>query len=133
MKELNLNWETKAKLRDVANNYIHSFISPRIPEEIHKCTLIQAFLECFEKSTKKSTAYILAEVNAKSMGWCFDRSNFLNEYWVATSNYGIVQVWGKNKTAVRNYLSKINYGKVLKVVLVKEFNIVSFLEEEGII
>lgn len=129
MKALNLNDETKTQLSKIADSYIRSFIYPRIPEPKYKESLILKFLECFEKGTKDSAAYTTYEVGAKCMGWLLDRRDLLNEYWVDTEYYGVVKVWGKNKTSVRKRLNRRLWGRILSIVLVEEFNPNKFLED----
>ena len=129
MKTLNLDEATQAKLRELADNYIHSFIYTEAPDQQFKLKLISQFVECFEEGSSNSPVYTSSDVRVQYMGWVLDKRNLLNEYWVDTINYGLVKVWGKNKTSVRKHLSANSYGKVLTIVLVKEFNPSKFLEE----
>jgi len=52
------------------------------------------------------------------MGWMFDLSEFLKEYWVELEyyDYGIVKVYSLDKTSIRNYYGSYN---VLKIVDIK--------------
>ena len=129
MKTLNLDEDTQAKLREIADNYIHGFIYPRIPDPQYKRELVSQFVECFEEGSSNSTAYTSSDVRVKIMGWVLDKRNLLNEYWVDTFHHGLIKVWGKNKTSVRKHLRTNGFGKVLTIVLVKEFNPTEFLEE----
>ena len=129
MKTLNLDEATQAKLREIADGYIHSFVYQLIPDTQFKRVLVSQFVECFEEGSSNSPAYTKSDVRVQAMGWFLDKRTLLNEYWVDTINYGLVKVWGKNKTSVRKHLSANSYGKVLTIVLVKEFNPSKFLEE----
>ena len=129
MKTLNLDEDTQAKLREIADSYIQSFIYPRIPDPQFKRELVSQFVECFEEGSSNSPVYLSSDVRVKAMGWVLDKRNLLNEYWVDTINYGLIKVWGKNKTSVRKHLRTHGHGKVLTIVLVKEFNRTEFLEE----
>ena len=48
----------------------------------------------------------------KCAGWCFPLWPYLKKYWVKTKDYGILEYFAINKTAIRNELK----SQVIKII-----------------
>ena len=127
MKNLNLTPEIVALLTKEATYYIKSSPYSIVPEEIHKNQLVKDFIACFEPADSNSEVYETYNVRSRLFGWELNRRYFLNEYWVDTERCGVIKVWAKNKTSVRQYSKDAEYGYIHKIVLVKKFDRVAFI------
>ena len=126
MKKLNLTPEIVALLTKEAYCYIRAFPHSEVHEGIHREKLVKDFIACFEPADSNSEVYETYNVRSRFLGWKLDRSNFLNEYWVAKDNV-IVKVWAKNKASVRKYFKGASYYCNNKIVLAKKFDKVAFI------
>ena len=126
MKKVNLTPEIVALLTEEAYHYIRAFRYPEIHEGIHREKLVKDFIACFEPADSNSEVYETYNVCSRFLGWKLDRSRFLNEYWVDKERV-IVKVWAKNKASVRKYFKGTDYYCNRKIVLVKKFDKVAFI------
>ena len=126
MKKLNLTPEIVALLTEEAYHYIWAFLHSEVHEGIHREKLVKDFIACFEPADSNSEVYETSNVCSRFLGWKLDRSRFLNEYWVDKESV-IVKVWAKNKASVKKYLKDTGYYCNHKIVLVKKFDKVAFI------
>ena len=126
MKKLKLSPEMVVLLTEEAYHYIRAFPHSEVHEEIHKEKLVKDFIACFEPADSNSEVYETYNVRSRLLGWELNRSHFLNEYWVDTE-HKIVKVWAKNKASVRKYFKGAGYYCNRKIVLVKKFDKVAFI------
>ena len=126
MKKLNLTPEIVALLTEEAYHYIRAFPHSEVHEGIHREKLVKDFIACFEPADSNSAVYEAYNVCSRFLGWKLDRSRFLNEYWVDKERV-IVKVWAKNKASVKKYFKDTDYYCNRKIVLVKKFDKVAFI------
>ena len=126
MKKVNLTPEIVAILTKDSYCYITPFQHSEIHKEIHREKLVKDFIACFEPADSNSEVYETYNVCSMFLGWKLDRRHFLNEYWV-DMGYGISKVWAKNKVSVRKYFKEAGYCDTCKIVLVKKFDKVAFI------
>ena len=126
MKKVNLTPEIVALLTEEAYHYIRAFPHSEIHDVIHREKLVKDFIACFEPADSNSEVYETYNVCSRFLGWKLDRSRFLNEYWVDKERV-IVKVWAKNKASVKKYFNDTGYYCNRKIVLVKKFDKVAFI------
>lgn len=126
MKKLNLTPEIVALLTKAAYHHIMAFQHTEVHDAIHREKLVKDFIACFEPADSNSEVYETYDVCSRFLGWKLDRSRFLNEYWVDKER-GIVKVWAKNKASVKKYFKDTGYYCNRKIVLVKKFDKVAFI------